>query len=115
VKFACVEPNLLTHTAHSVSKKGVKKRDLDDEELRAIITDLLPCIRTEYVLPTSSEMLYAAVRRGLVCVPPSHFLSEDASHSSPASLWLHSRRRGTPPPRLFMPYYEEAKVRTLLD
>lgn len=106
----CVEPNLLTHTAHSVSKKGVKKRDLDDEELRQIVGDLLSCLRMEYVLPANSEALLSALRRGLVCVPPSHFLSEEASQSSAASLWIHSRQRGALPPRLFIPYYEEAKV-----
>ncbi|GLV45027.1 uncharacterized protein CBL_14400 [Carabus blaptoides fortunei] len=36
------EPNLLNHTAHSVSRKGVKKRDLSDVELREILSDLLP-------------------------------------------------------------------------
>jgi BTB/POZ domain-containing protein 7 len=114
VSALCVEPNLLTHTAHSVSKKGVKKRDLDDEELRQIVTDLLSCIRVEYVLPANSEALLSALRRGLVCVPPSHFLSEEASQSSAASLWIHSRQRGALPPRLFIPYYEEAKVYWML-
>ena len=36
-----LEPNLLNHTAHSVTKKGVKKRDLSDVELREILSDLL--------------------------------------------------------------------------
>ncbi len=104
------EPNLLTHTAHSVSKKGVKKRDLDDEELRQIIADLLPCIRSEYIIPSNSEILYSAIRRGLICMPPSHLLSEDSTHNS-AALWIHSRRRAALPPRLFIPYFEEAKVK----
>lgn len=88
----------------------MKKRDLDDEELRQIIADLLPCIRPEYVLPGNSETLQSAVKRGLVCLPPPHFLSDEASHSSAASTWVHSWRRGALPPRLFIPYYEEAKV-----
>jgi hypothetical protein len=45
--FSLTEPNILAHTAHSVSKKGVKKRDLNDTELRAIIAGFMSHIRYE--------------------------------------------------------------------
>ena len=52
------EPNLLTHTAHSVSKKGVKKRDLNDMELRRdILADLLAHVRTDHIIPANNEIL----------------------------------------------------------
>lgn len=41
ISFFFAEPNLLNHTAHSVTKKGIKKRDLSDVELREILSDLL--------------------------------------------------------------------------
>jgi len=53
----CAEPNLLSHTAHSVARKGVKKRDLSDVELREILCELLPLVRVDHVLPPSSEVL----------------------------------------------------------
>ena len=52
------EPNLLTHTAHSVSKKGVKKRDLNDMELRRdILADLLANVRTDHIIPANNDVL----------------------------------------------------------
>lgn len=55
------EPNLLSGTAHSVNKRGVKRRDLDIEELREILSPLLPFVRIEHILPMSSEVLSDAV------------------------------------------------------
>lgn len=51
------EPNLLSGTAHSVNKRGVKRRDLDLEELKEILSPLLPFVRTEHILPANSEIL----------------------------------------------------------
>lgn len=55
--FHLPEPNLLNHTAHSVARKGVKKRDLSDVELREILCELLPLVRVDHVLPPNSEIL----------------------------------------------------------
>lgn len=57
VCVCAAEPNLLSGTAHSVNKRGVKRRDLDVEELKEILSPLLPCVRTEHILPTNSEVL----------------------------------------------------------
>jgi len=59
--FFSTEPNLLSGTAHSVNKRGVKRRDLDIEELREILSPLLPFVRIEHILPMSSEVLSDAV------------------------------------------------------
>uniref|UniRef100_A0A8C3CE20 BTB/POZ domain-containing protein 7 n=1 Tax=Cairina moschata TaxID=8855 RepID=A0A8C3CE20_CAIMO len=56
-RIADREPNLLSGTAHSVNKRGVKRRDLDIEELREILSPLLPFVRIEHILPMSSEVL----------------------------------------------------------
>jgi len=51
------EPNLLSHTVHSVTRKGIKKRDLSDIELREILSELLPLVRIDHILPPNSEAL----------------------------------------------------------
>lgn len=51
----------MSGTAHSVNKRGVKRRDLDIEELREILSPLLPFVRIEHILPMSSEVLSDAV------------------------------------------------------
>lgn len=51
------EPNIVSHTAHSVARKGVKKRDLSDIELREILSELLPLVRMDHVLPPNNEVL----------------------------------------------------------
>ncbi|XP_063554206.1 BTB/POZ domain-containing protein 7 isoform X2 [Gorilla gorilla gorilla] len=56
-RIADREPNLLSGTAHSVNKRGVKRRDLDMEELREILSSLLPFVRIEHILPINSEVL----------------------------------------------------------
>ncbi|XP_076464304.1 BTB/POZ domain-containing protein 7-like [Babylonia areolata] len=104
------EPNLLTHTAHSVAKKGVKKRDLNDVELREIIFDLLALVRLDHIIPANSDILSSAIKRGLISTPPSHMLGDDTPGQR-IGAWTRMRKCGVfQKPRLFMPYYEEAKA-----
>jgi len=109
-----VEPNLLSQTAHSISRKGVKKRDLSDVELRDILCDVLPHIRTDHVLPKDTEVLTNAIKRGLVSVPPSHMIGSDTvavGGQSSASAWVRTRNMALfIKPRLFVPYFDEVKV-----
>ncbi|BES93865.1 BTB POZ domain-containing protein [Nesidiocoris tenuis] len=103
------EPNVVSQTAHSVTRKGVKKRDLSDVELREILSELLPLVRMDHVIPTSSETLIQAIRRGLVSTPPSHMIGSDRGERLNA--WVRSTNTGLfVRPRLFMPYYEEIKA-----
>lgn len=108
------EPNLLSHTAHSVTRKGIKKRDLSDIELREILSDLLPLVRMDHVLPPNSEVLSQAIRRGLVSTPPSHMIGDERENYR-INAWVRGgKNHGLfVRPRLFMPYYEELK--TLLE
>lgn len=108
--FSPTEPNLLTHTAHSVAKKGVKKRDLNDVELREIISDLLALVRLDHVIPANCDVLSSAIKRGLISTPPSHMLGDDTPWHR-IGAWTRTRNCGVfQKPRLFLPYYEEAKV-----
>lgn len=107
-RIADREPNLLSGTAHSVNKRGVKRRDLDIEELREILSSLLPFVRIEHILPINSEILSDAMKRGLISTPPSDMLPTTESGKSNA--WLRQKNAGIyVRPRLFSPYVEEAK------
>lgn len=67
---------MLSHTTHSISKKGIRKRDLNDIELREILADLLPYVRIDHVIPRNHDVLTNAIKKGLVSVPPSHMLGK---------------------------------------
>ncbi|XP_029806633.1 BTB/POZ domain-containing protein 7 isoform X2 [Suricata suricatta] len=102
------EPNLLSGTAHSVNRRGVKRRDLDIEELREILSSLLPFVRIEHILPINSEVLSDAMKRGLISTPPSDMLP--ATEGGKSNAWLRQKNAGIyVRPRLFSPYVEEAK------
>ncbi|XP_018571311.1 BTB/POZ domain-containing protein 7 [Anoplophora glabripennis] len=105
------EPNIVSHTAHSVARKGIKKRDLSDVELREILSDLLPLVRMDHVLPPNSEILNHAIRRGLVSTPPSHMIGGDRENLR-VNAWIRGGKNNGLfiQPRLFMPYYDEVKV-----
>ncbi|XP_030414719.1 BTB/POZ domain-containing protein 7 isoform X1 [Gopherus evgoodei] len=107
-RIADREPNLLSGTAHSVNKRGVKRRDLDIEELREILTSLLPVVRIEHILPMNSEILSDAMKRGLISTPPSDMLP--TAEGGKSNAWLRQKNAGIyVRPRLFSPYVEEAK------
>lgn len=113
--FFCLftEPNLLNHTAHSVAKKGVKKRDLSDVELREILSELLPLVRVDHILPPNNDILCNAIKRGLVSTPPSHMIGDDTNSAVNyrISAWVRGKNNGLfVKPRLFHPYAEEVKV-----
>uniref|UniRef100_A0A224XBH5 Putative btb/poz domain-containing protein 7 isoform x1 n=1 Tax=Panstrongylus lignarius TaxID=156445 RepID=A0A224XBH5_9HEMI len=110
------EPNVVSQTAHSVTRKGVKKRDLSDVELREILSELLPLVRMDHVIPACSEVLGQAIRRGLVSRPPSHMLGGGGGGDR-LNAWVRAVGPGAGGtaglfvrPRLFMPYYEEIKA-----
>lgn len=110
------EPNLVSHTAHSVSRRGLRRRDLSDVELRDLLSDLLSCVRISHILPPDSEVLVTSVRRGLISTPPSYMLGDDlcVGHSSniKPKAWIRGRNSHGlyVKPRLFTPFVEEAKV-----
>ncbi|XP_012679410.2 BTB/POZ domain-containing protein 7 isoform X2 [Clupea harengus] len=108
-RMADREPNLLSGTAHSVNKRGVKRRDLDVEELKEILSPLLPYVRTEHILPQNSEVLSDTMKRGLISTPPSDMLP--TAEGGKANAWLRQKSAGIyVRPRLFSPYVEEAKA-----
>ena len=104
------EPNLVSQTAHSVTRKGLRKRDLNDVELREILSELLPHVRMDHVLPPTHEILSQAIKRGLVSTPPSHMIGADTTNYR-VNAWIRGKNNGLfVKPRLFTPYAEEVKA-----
>ncbi|XP_072346147.1 BTB/POZ domain-containing protein 7-like [Scyliorhinus torazame] len=103
------EPNLLNGTAHSVNKRGVKKRDLDSAQLREIISEMVPHVRIAHILPAKNEALSDAMKRALISSPPLDMLPVPEGRRSRA--WFCHKASGIgAKPRLFSPYIEEAKI-----
>ncbi|XP_042235708.1 BTB/POZ domain-containing protein 7-like isoform X3 [Homarus americanus] len=105
------EPNLVSQTTHSVTRKGLRKRDMNDVELREILSELLPHVRMDHVLPPNHDILTQAIKRGLVSTPPSHMIGDDTTNYR-VNAWIRSKNNGLfVKPRLFTPYAEEIKVK----
>ncbi|PAV80367.1 hypothetical protein WR25_20648 isoform C [Diploscapter pachys] len=109
------EPNVVCETAHSISRRGVKRADLDGAELKEILAPLTENIRTQYVLPPFHQTLNSAYKRGILervsalCDPQNE---RDARKKSPVEIhpdidWFEPGQT-VPGPRCFTPYYETA-------
>ncbi|KAL1492806.1 hypothetical protein ABEB36_010989 [Hypothenemus hampei] len=111
------EPNVVSHTAHSVTRKGVKKRDLSDIELREILSDLLPYVRVDHVLPPNHDLLVSCIRRGLLSNPPSQMVGGDRRENCRINAWIRGTKNNGffVQPRFFVPYYEELKALVEVD
>ena len=55
------EPNLVANTTHSISRRGVRRSDLNDQELKLILSSLLPLVRTDYILPPFHQVLLSVI------------------------------------------------------
>ena len=118
------EPNVLAGTTHSISRKGVRRCDMSDAELRQILARLLPLVRTDFILPPYHQTLVEATARNLLPCSDSPMASAyglvtrtlDRVDTNCADRhWLHThvdrqrvngtRRR----PRVFLPYINEAR------
>ena len=90
----------------------MKRRDLNDVELRDILAELLPLVRIDHVIPYNSEILTSTIKRGLLSSPPCHMISDEGCGQCVAA-WIRNKNMGIyQRPRLFTPYFEEAKVST---
>ncbi|XP_071963215.1 BTB/POZ domain-containing protein 7-like [Antedon mediterranea] len=103
------EPNVVSNTQHSLSRKGIKRRDLDNMELREILSDIIPYVRVQHIIPRNHDILNSAIKRGLIPMLPSHMV--DGEEPLSVNYWVKGKsRRRYPRPRLFSPYMEEAKT-----
>lgn len=109
--FYTPEPNVVSQTAHSL-RRGVRKRDLNDAELRDIISELMGYVRIGHILPLDCETLTSAAKRGLISTLPPYMLGEDSGVPYVRGITSWLRGKGSGPfvtPRYFSPYVEEAK------
>ncbi|EJD76797.1 Btbd7 protein, variant [Loa loa] len=113
------EPNLIANTTHSISRKGIRRSELNDEELKSILTNLLPLIRIDYILPPFHQSLNAAYKRGLFDKSPhmdllgQRYPDSRSPDVNPDAHWFdHSvPRRHAAGPRLLLPYIIEVQKR----
>ncbi|KAK6108220.1 BTB/POZ domain family protein [Brugia pahangi] len=111
------EPNLIANTAHSISRKGIRRSDLNDVELKSILSNLLPLVRIDYILPPFHQSLNAAYKRGLLDSSPhmdllgQRYPDSRSPDVNPDAHWFdHSvPRRHAAGPRLLLPYIVEVR------
>ena len=106
------EPNIVSQTAHSL-RRGVRKRDLNDAELRDIISELMGYVRIGHILPLDCDSLTSAAKRGLISTLPPYMLGEDSGVPYVRGITSWLRGKGSGPfvtPRYFAPYVEESKT-----
>lgn len=72
-----VEFNLLSYIVYSISKKGVKKCDFNDEELKDILVDLLFLIRIDYIILYNSDVFNSVIKRGLISRLFSYMIGDE--------------------------------------
>ena len=91
------------------SKKSVKRREIDNKALKKVLMGVMDHVRIGHVLPSHCDLLESAFRRGLVERGMPLDIGEGSFY--PNAPWMR-RRDGKDfvRPRLFLPYFEEAKV-----
>ena len=96
----------------SLNRRSPKRKDINDEDLYEAIKDISPFIRIKQVIPKSSVVLQMAYHRRLLQRPLD--VATGDSDALLSTHWVRSwkgRHHGNyVRPRLFIPYYEEAKV-----
>jgi len=120
-RFHIAEPNLVSHTAHSLARKGIKSKDLDDSQLREAASQVLPHVRQSHLLADAAEsVISGAIKRGLI--GGNSGLNKEMASSEPLltqNSQSYRRRAWVPPvkansryeiPRAYMPFYEVARV-----
>lgn len=109
--YFLLEPNVISQTTHSL-RHGLRKKELNDSDLRDVISELMPYLRVGHILPFDCETLTNALKRGLISTLPPYMLGEDSlfPYSRGISCWLRGRGSGVfVRPRYFSLYVEEAK------
>ena len=94
------------------NKKNTKRREVDNKQLKKVLSGVIEHVRIGHVLPPHSELLESVFRRGLADRGMPLDIGEGSFY--PNLPWMRRREeRDFVRPRLFLPYFEEAKVRLL--
>ena len=103
-------PNLFfTSDPVQDNKKNTKRREVDNKQLKKVLSGLIEHVRIGHVLPPHSELLEGVFRRGLADRGMPLDIGEGSFY--PNLPWMRRREeKDFIRPRLFLPYFEEAKV-----
>lgn len=101
------EPNIVADTCHSISRRGLKRADMDSEELQRILNPLTSNIRKEYALPPFDKSLNDAYSRGILEREPlqKDLISSETREINPDLHWLKPEPL-SPGPRHYRPYHD---------
>ena len=92
------------------NKKNTKRREVDNKQLKKVLSGVIEHVRIGHVLPPHSELLESVFRRGLADRGMPLDIGEGSFY--PNFPWMRRREeKDFVRPRLFLPYLEEAKVR----
>ena len=91
------------------NKKSAKRREIDNKHLKQVLSGVIEHVRIGHVLPPHSELLESVFRRALAERGMPLDIGEGSFY--PNLPWMRRREeRDFVRPRLFLPYFEEAKV-----
>ncbi|KPM12001.1 BTB/POZ domain-containing protein 7 [Sarcoptes scabiei] len=110
-KFEDREPNLLS--SHSLTRKTLKKKEIDDLALRETIAELIDLVRIGHILPANSEYLQSIAKRGLVQLPIQMLEQSTSNATSPSESINSAWFRKSPnfvKPRMYSVYFDECKA-----
>ncbi|CAJ0586457.1 unnamed protein product, partial [Mesorhabditis spiculigera] len=101
------EPNIVADTSHSISRRGIRKSEESERELREILLPICGHIRTDYILPPFHQSLIGAYGRGLVERSPLKDLVVCASTAeiNPDLHWFCPDPQASGP-RFYRAYFE---------
>lgn len=92
------------------NKKNTKRREVDNKQLKKVLSGVIEHVRIGHVLPPHSELLESVFRRGLADRGMPLDIGEGSFY--PNLPWMRRREeKDFIRPRLFLPYFEEAKVK----
>ena len=96
--------------------KRLNEEDEDLDRLKELISPFLKYLRIAHILPLENEVLKNALKNELITTLPPYMLNDDQTLSYERGImaWINLENRANfVKPRLFQPFYEEA--RSLLE
>ncbi|CAJ0954549.1 unnamed protein product, partial [Mesorhabditis belari] len=105
------EPNIVADTSHSISRRGIRKTEESEKELREILNPISAFVRSDYILPSFHPTLTSAYGRGLLERSPLKDLviCSSTSEINPDLHWFCPDPHATGP-RFYKPYFEALKT-----
>lgn len=101
------EPNLLL--SHSLTRKSIKKKEINDSKLHDLISELIDLVRIGHCLPIDSDFLMSTIKRGLIQLPFYMVkISDEQVPSNRYAAWFRNNSHFMKL-RFFTHYFDECK------